>query len=111
MFEVGSHYKLWGSPYNRPLDLLPQLPGLHSRRAASVSLRFSSTILHASFLLATSTGSFVIPLNVGPHLAPVATLLVYTLHPEREVVADTARFQVEKCFRNKVRPSLLHTEA
>ncbi|XP_066468771.1 ovostatin-like [Tiliqua scincoides] len=58
---------------------------------------------YGQFNVGSSHGSFFIPLNVGPHLAPVATLLVYTLHPDREVVADTARFQIEKCFRNKVR--------
>ncbi|KAH0628657.1 hypothetical protein JD844_010056 [Phrynosoma platyrhinos] len=50
-----------------------------------------------------STGSFNIRLAISPSTAPVATLVVYTLHPEKEVVADTARFQIEKCFKNQVR--------
>ncbi|XP_062979689.1 ovostatin-like [Elgaria multicarinata webbii] len=50
-----------------------------------------------------SKGSFNIPFAVSPTMAPVATLLVYTLHPDSEVVADVARFQIEKCFKNKVR--------
>lgn len=29
-------------------------------------------------------------------------MLVYTLHPSGEIVADSARFQVDKCFKNKV---------
>ncbi|XP_033029742.1 ovostatin-like [Lacerta agilis] len=52
--------------------------------------------------LGVSKGHFYISLSVDPNMAPVATLLVYTLHPEREVVADTARFEIEKCFHNKV---------
>ncbi|XP_077777047.1 ovostatin-like [Podarcis muralis] len=51
---------------------------------------------------AASKGHFYISLSVDANMAPVATLLVYTLHPEREVVADTARFEIEKCFHNKV---------
>nr|XP_034953122.1 ovostatin-like [Zootoca vivipara] len=52
--------------------------------------------------LGAAKGHFYISLSVDPNMAPVATLLVYTLHPEREVVADTARFEIEKCFHNKV---------
>ncbi|XP_062827451.1 ovostatin [Anolis carolinensis] len=50
-----------------------------------------------------SAGFFNIRLAVGPNLAPVATLVVYSLHPDKEVVGDTARFQIEKCFKNKVK--------
>ncbi|KAM6474043.1 LOW QUALITY PROTEIN: ovostatin-like [Liasis olivaceus] len=59
--------------------------------------KYTVSLSHAS------KGSFNIRLKVSSSLAPVATLLVYTLHPEREVVADTAKFQIEKCFKNKVK--------
>ncbi|XP_074182145.1 ovostatin homolog 2 isoform X1 [Rhinolophus sinicus] len=47
-------------------------------------------------------GNFSFPINISADLAPVATLLVYTLHPDGEIVADSVKFQVDKCFKNKV---------
>uniref|UniRef100_G1LBI2 Uncharacterized protein n=1 Tax=Ailuropoda melanoleuca TaxID=9646 RepID=G1LBI2_AILME len=47
-------------------------------------------------------GNFSFPINIDADLAPVAVMLVYTLHPSGEIVADSARFQVDKCFKNKV---------
>ncbi|XDA75019.1 hypothetical protein R6Z07M_005238 [Ovis aries] len=35
-------------------------------------------------------------------LAPAAVMLVYTLHPSGEIIADSVKFQVDKCFKNKV---------
>ncbi|XP_067406891.1 ovostatin-like [Emydura macquarii macquarii] len=48
------------------------------------------------------SGTFFIPLAVSEKLAPTAQMLLYTVHPGGELVADSARFQVETCFRNKV---------
>ncbi|KAM7116504.1 LOW QUALITY PROTEIN: ovostatin homolog 2-like [Molossus nigricans] len=47
-------------------------------------------------------GSFSFPINISADLAPVTVLLVYTLHPSGEIVADTVKFQIDKCFKNKV---------
>ncbi|XP_023563169.1 ovostatin-like [Octodon degus] len=47
-------------------------------------------------------GVFSIPIEVSAELAPSAVMLVYGLHPGGEMVADTTRFQIEKCFKNKV---------
>uniref|UniRef100_A0A8C8S1X4 Alpha-2-macroglobulin bait region domain-containing protein n=1 Tax=Pelusios castaneus TaxID=367368 RepID=A0A8C8S1X4_9SAUR len=47
-------------------------------------------------------GTFSISLAVSEKLAPAAQIFVYTVHPARELVADSARFQIEKCFKNKV---------
>ncbi|XP_007661640.1 ovostatin homolog 2 [Ornithorhynchus anatinus] len=47
-------------------------------------------------------GSFSVSLTITPELAPKATMLIYTLHPRGEMVADSAKFQIEKCFRNQV---------
>ncbi|XP_045695720.1 ovostatin homolog 2-like [Phyllostomus hastatus] len=47
-------------------------------------------------------GNFSFPVNVSADLAPMAVMLVYTLHPSGEIVADTVKFQVDKCFKNKV---------
>ncbi|CAN0289535.1 unnamed protein product [Rangifer tarandus platyrhynchus] len=47
-------------------------------------------------------GNISFPINVSADLAPVAVMLVYTLHPSGEIIADSVKFQVEKCFKNKV---------
>ncbi|NXI43163.1 A2MG protein, partial [Galbula dea] len=47
-------------------------------------------------------GIFSLQLPVEADLAPVAQVLVYTTAPNREVIADSTKFSVEKCFRNKV---------
>ncbi|NXD67627.1 OVOS protein, partial [Eolophus roseicapillus] len=51
---------------------------------------------------ADQNGTFTIPLVVSEKMAPAIRLLVYMLHPDKELVADSVRFPVEKCFRNKV---------
>ncbi|NXL86372.1 OVOS protein, partial [Alectura lathami] len=51
---------------------------------------------------ADQNGTFSIPLEVSENMAPALRLLVYTLHPAKELVADSVRFPVEKCFKNKV---------
>ncbi|NWS77569.1 OVOS protein, partial [Crotophaga sulcirostris] len=51
---------------------------------------------------ADQNGTFTIPLVVDEKMAPALRLLVYTLHPAKELVADSVRFPVEKCFKNKV---------
>uniref|UniRef100_A0A8C3PTL8 OVOS protein n=1 Tax=Calidris pygmaea TaxID=425635 RepID=A0A8C3PTL8_9CHAR len=51
---------------------------------------------------ADQNGTFTIPLVVNEKMAPALRLLVYTLHPAKELVADSVRFPVEKCFKNKV---------
>lgn len=35
-------------------------------------------------------------------IAPTAQLLVYTILPNGEIVADTERLKIENCFANKV---------
>ncbi|XP_023968757.2 ovostatin-like [Chrysemys picta bellii] len=47
-------------------------------------------------------GTFFISLTGSEKLAPTAQILVYTVHPGGELVADSTRLQVEKCFKNKV---------
>ncbi|XP_047405683.1 ovostatin homolog 2-like [Sciurus carolinensis] len=47
-------------------------------------------------------GNFSFPISISADLAPVAILFVYTLHPSGEIVADSVKFQIEKCFKNKV---------
>ncbi|XP_037703428.1 ovostatin-like [Choloepus didactylus] len=47
-------------------------------------------------------GVFSIPIEVSTELAPSAIMFVYTLHPEGEMVTDSTRLYIEKCFKNKV---------
>ncbi|TFJ96981.1 uracil phosphoribosyltransferase [Platysternon megacephalum] len=47
-------------------------------------------------------GTFFISLIGSEKLAPTAQILVYTVHPGGELVADSTRLQIEKCFKNKV---------
>ncbi|KAF1671586.1 Alpha-2-macroglobulin, partial [Pygoscelis papua] len=47
-------------------------------------------------------GVFLLQLPVQDDIAPVAQVLVYTTAPSREVIADSIKFSVEKCFSNKV---------
>lgn len=48
---------------------------------------------------------FTIQLPISEKLAPNARLLVYTVHPHREVVADSTYLNIERCLKNKVRTS------
>nr|XP_034996718.1 ovostatin-like [Zootoca vivipara] len=45
---------------------------------------------------------FSVSLMINQRSAPRARLLVYTLHPQGELIADSISFEVQKCFRNKV---------
>ncbi|NWR62658.1 OVOS protein, partial [Bucorvus abyssinicus] len=49
-----------------------------------------------------SRGTFAITLTVTEKLAPSARLLVYTLHPHGEIVADSSWIRSEVCFKNKL---------
>ncbi|NXX46109.1 A2MG protein, partial [Tricholaema leucomelas] len=55
-------------------------------------------------------GVFLLHLPVEADIAPVAQVLVYTAPPSREVIADSAKFSVEKCFSNKVNLSFFPSE-
>ncbi|NWU72840.1 A2MG protein, partial [Pterocles burchelli] len=55
-------------------------------------------------------GVFLLQLPVQADIAPVAQLLVYTTAPSREVIADSTKFSVEKCFSNKVNLSFSPSE-
>ncbi|XP_032761474.1 alpha-1-macroglobulin [Rattus rattus] len=42
------------------------------------------------------------PIQVEPGMAPVAKLIVYTILPNEELIADVQKFDIEKCFANTV---------
>ncbi|NXM78015.1 OVOS protein, partial [Serilophus lunatus] len=49
-----------------------------------------------------SRGTFSITLTVTEKLAPSARLLLYTVHPRGEIVADSSWINSDVCFKNKV---------
>ncbi|XP_059694373.1 ovostatin-like [Haemorhous mexicanus] len=49
-----------------------------------------------------SRGTFSITLTVTEKLSPSARLLLYTVHPHGEIVADSSRIHSDICFKNKV---------
>ncbi|NXG74957.1 A2MG protein, partial [Baryphthengus martii] len=55
-------------------------------------------------------GIFLLPLHVQADVAPVAQLLVYTTASSKEVIADSTKFNIEKCFSNKVDLSFSSSE-
>ncbi|NXF08789.1 OVOS protein, partial [Smithornis capensis] len=49
-----------------------------------------------------SKGTFSITLTVTEKLAPSARLLLYTVHPHGEIVADGISIESDVCFKNKI---------
>uniref|UniRef100_A0A8C0H2E3 Alpha-2-macroglobulin n=1 Tax=Chelonoidis abingdonii TaxID=106734 RepID=A0A8C0H2E3_CHEAB len=47
-------------------------------------------------------GTFSLMLPVESDIAPLAQMLIYTISPSQEPIADSVKFQVENCFANKV---------
>lgn len=70
--------------------------------------RFPVLQLFALVLLAN--GVFLLQLPVEADIAPVAQVLVYTTTPSREVIADSAKFNIEECFSNKVSDHFLREQ-
>uniref|UniRef100_A0A672V667 Alpha-2-macroglobulin n=1 Tax=Strigops habroptila TaxID=2489341 RepID=A0A672V667_STRHB len=61
--------------------------------------------LYLNFLLLfclLANGVFLLQLPVQADIAPVAQMFVYTTSPSRELIADSMKFNIEKCFKNKV---------
>ncbi|XP_075299531.1 alpha-2-macroglobulin-like protein 1 [Opisthocomus hoazin] len=48
-------------------------------------------------------GSFSLELHIDPELAPTAKVLGYVVLPNSEMVADSTKLKVAKCFPNKVK--------
>ena len=48
-------------------------------------------------------GNFALEIPVEFSMAPMVKMLIYTILPDGEVIADSVNFEVEKCLRNKVR--------
>ncbi|XP_007428599.1 ovostatin-like isoform X1 [Python bivittatus] len=46
--------------------------------------------------------TFSVSLNITQNLAPRTRLLVYSVQPYGDIIADSISLEVEKCFRNKV---------
>ncbi|XP_058138739.1 ovostatin-like isoform X1 [Dasypus novemcinctus] len=63
-------------------------------------------VLHGQYKAQISdnakTGTFSISIEVSTKLFPSAVMLVYSLHPGAEMMTDSTRLKMEKCFNNKV---------
>ncbi|XP_058138737.1 ovostatin-like isoform X2 [Dasypus novemcinctus] len=63
-------------------------------------------VLHGQYKAQISdnakTGTFSISIEVSIKLFPSAVMLVYSLHPGAEMMADSTRLKMKKCFNNKV---------
>ncbi|XP_065555353.1 alpha-2-macroglobulin-like protein 1 isoform X2 [Lathamus discolor] len=57
------------------------------------------------------SGSFSLELPIGPELAPAAKVLGYVVLPSSEVVADSTKLEVAKCFRSEVNLSFSEQRA
>ncbi|NXY82597.1 A2MG protein, partial [Alcedo cyanopectus] len=55
-------------------------------------------------------GVFLLQLPVEADIAPVAQMFIYTTATSGEVIADSAKFNIEKCFSNKVDLSFSSSE-
>ncbi|EDK99670.1 murinoglobulin-1 precursor [Mus musculus] len=47
-------------------------------------------------------GKFALEIPVEFSMVPMAKMLIYTILPDGEVIADSVNFEIEKCLRNKV---------
>lgn len=47
-------------------------------------------------------GIFPFSIQVGSDIAPEANLLLYAILPDGEMIADTLKLDIEKCFANKI---------
>uniref|UniRef100_A0A8C6RXJ9 Alpha-2-macroglobulin n=1 Tax=Nannospalax galili TaxID=1026970 RepID=A0A8C6RXJ9_NANGA len=47
-------------------------------------------------------GHFGLEIPVDARMAPIAQMLIYAILPDGEVIADVAKFDIEKCLLNKV---------
>lgn len=53
-------------------------------------------------LCAPAKGHFSVSVPVESDLAPVARVLIYAILPSGEIIADSAKYNVENCLDNKV---------
>ncbi|XP_029415660.1 pregnancy zone protein-like isoform X2 [Nannospalax galili] len=56
-------------------------------------------------------GVFSFSIQVEPDIAPVAQLIIYSILPNEELVADTQKLEIENCFANKVNLSFLSAQS
>ncbi|CAH2329674.1 Hypothetical predicted protein [Pelobates cultripes] len=85
------------------LDAETKSLNLHYLVASKASIWNSGTIdilVESDSRELTGTTSFNLPLS--PDVSPNLTAIVYILLPDGEIVADSAKFTVQRCFKNKV---------
>ncbi|PNJ30643.1 T0128421 isoform 2, partial [Pongo abelii] len=96
---------------NSFLKIVPEPKQLECNQQKVVTVRYSlnseayeddSNVKFFYLVSLTWNGNFSFPISISADLAPAAVLFVYTLHPSGEIVADSVRFQIDKCFKHKV---------
>lgn len=63
-----------------------------------------SHVLISVFPASVNKGELSIPLSQVTNLAPFAQVVVYTVMPSGEAVADSQDFPIQLCLNNKVPP-------
>uniref|UniRef100_A0A8C0XNV6 Pregnancy zone protein n=1 Tax=Castor canadensis TaxID=51338 RepID=A0A8C0XNV6_CASCN len=78
----------------------------HSQAQHSINRLFSpsKSYVHLELVhgILTLKGVFSFTFQVESDIAPTAELLIYTILPDGEIVADTQKLDIENCFANKV---------
>lgn len=65
------------------------------------------TFMSVFHTVSVNKGQFSVPLQQVTNLAPFAQVVVYTLLPSGEAVADSQDFPIQLCLNNKVLPEYI----
>ncbi|KAL1764977.1 alpha-1-inhibitor 3-like [Sigmodon hispidus] len=76
--------------------------GMHTHHMDPGQCFSQSSEMYAVFSCDKVTGDFALEIPVEASMAPMAKILIYTILPNGEVIADSAKFEIEKCLPNKV---------
>ncbi|XP_032763294.1 murinoglobulin-1 [Rattus rattus] len=98
---VQAHFILKG----QVLGVLPQIVFHYLVMAQGSILQTGNHTHQVESGVSQVQGNFALEIPVEFSMVPVAKMLIYTILPDGEVIADSVTFQVEKCLRNKVRLS------
>ncbi|KAL2311202.1 hypothetical protein Nmel_002894, partial [Mimus melanotis] len=91
--------KRFYSPSNSFLKIEPKSKSLSCGSSTEIRVHY---ILTPEAVGEQKKITFYYLLSVQAEVAPVAQVLVYTTVPSGEVIADSAKFNTELCFNNKV---------
>ncbi|OXB56297.1 hypothetical protein ASZ78_002122, partial [Callipepla squamata] len=101
------HLKRFYSPSKSFLKIEPMSETLSCGSTTEVRIHY---ILTSEAVREKKKITFYYLLHVKADFSPVAQVLVYTITPSSEVIADSTKFNIEKCFNNKVNLSFSPSE-